>query len=208
MTQILGEDLARIVSNTMKFVNPKSIYLPSELLFNLTVDELQCYACDDYIAITDYAKLSKELFNAGNSPAEETFVLSLEDAKDLERFARENKKSDIGIKFSSLTKGRVQVAFSLNEATQCTYSTGEFRQQNWDLVDAMLFDDFPKTPFYDLSFNPERFTKFSQLKHNKDAPMHWELLQLKNTPIVRFTLGDTITGVIRPLNLEDGDSKS
>jgi hypothetical protein len=201
MIQILGEDLARVISNTMKFVNPASIYLPGELLFDLTSDRLSCYACDDYVALTDSCELSKN-----DSKSEQHFVLSLEDVKDLEKFARENKKTDIGISagYSSIEDETV-ITFQVNEVDSKEYSTGEFRESNWDLVDMMLFEQLPRKPFDALAFRPERFTKFSQLKHDKEAPMKWQLVDAAGIALVRFTIGNTIVGAIRPLTLEDNE---
>lgn len=208
MSQLAGEDLSRIVGNTMKFVNPKSLYLPGELLFNLTANNLSCYACDDYNALTDVAELNT-LFKSAEEAQEQTFVLKLEDVKDLDKFVRDNKKSDIAISFTEVDHGKTQVSFLVNDATKVTYTTLPLREDNWDVVDMILFEECPKLPFYELAFNPERFTKFSQLKHDKEAPMKWELLEMgtseKSMPVVRFTLGNSIIGAIRPLILEENE---
>jgi hypothetical protein len=188
LIQILGEDLARVISNTMKFVNPKSIYLPGELLFDLTNEALSCYACDDYIAIKDSAPIKGE--------GDAVFVLSLDDAKDLEKFARENKKTDLGI-YITIDIVKVEV----NDVDDRIYELAEYREANWDIVDLILFEELPRIPFDDLAFRPERFTKFSQLKHDNEAPMHWRLHEINGNAIVRFTIGDTICGAIRPVNL-------
>ena len=197
MTQILGEDLARVISNTMKFVNPKSIYLPGELLFDLTDGVLSCYACDDYIAIKDSAPMPES--------GDFHFVLSLENAKELEAFARENKKSDLDFKVTINELERYDVTFSMNDVDKVTFETLEFRDVNWDIVDMILFEDIPQVPFFDLAFRPERFTKFSQLKHDKEAPMHWRLHEINGNPIVRFDIGDTIHGAIRPVTMETNE---
>lgn len=197
MIQVLGEDLARVISNTMKFVNPTSIYLPGELLFDLTNEVLSCYACDDYIAIKDSAPMpGAEDFH---------FVLSLEDAKALEKFARENKKSDLSFEVNINELERYEVTFSMNDADRVIFDTLEVRDANWDIVDLILFEELPRIPFDDLAFRPERFTKFSQLKHDKEAPMHWRLHEINGNAIVRFTIGDTICGAIRPVTLESNE---
>lgn len=191
--QILGDDLARVVSNTNKFVNLKSPYLPGELLFYLTPDTLSCYACDDYIAVTDQATLVTSI------PGHHEFVLSLEDAKELEKFARENKKSDL-----SITVGSSGVAFALNEVELKTYELQEYREPNWEFVNYLLTEPLPIKPVYRVAFRPERFTKFSQLKHDKEAPMDWEFLAAdEDRTVIRFKIGETIIGAISAL-LRDG----
>lgn len=194
MIQILGEDLARVISNTMKFVNPKSIYLPGELLFDLTNGVLSCYACDDYIAIKDSAPM--------HEAKDFHFVLSLEDAKTLEKFARENKKSDLSFEVKINELERYEVAFSMNDVDKVIFETLEVRDRNWDIVDMILFEELPRIPFDDLAFRPERFTKFSQLKHDNESPMRWRLHETNGIPIVRFTIGKTLCGAIRPVTLE------
>lgn len=197
MTQILGENLLRVVTNTIKFVNPKSLFLPGELLFSLTSGTLSCYACDDYVSLTDSATLiSKETEAA-------LFVLSLEDAKDLESYARTNKKVDLGIEIFDNT-----VSFSVNEHDFSAYDLAPYREENWEFVNFLLFEELPIKPVYRTAFRPERFTKFSQLKHDKEAPMDWEYLSAdEGRTLVRFKIGETIIGTISALLRDKVDPK-
>jgi hypothetical protein len=189
MTTVSAENLARITANVMKFVNPKSIYLPGEMRFYLTNDELSCYACDDYIALTDKCPVL-----GGTSGRD--FVLSLANVKDLEKFAREAKKFDITIRH----EGSI-VTFGSDE-NNLKFETLEYREENWEIVDFILFEDLEPTELGKLYFRPERFTKFSQLKHDKDAPMVWDFVEGNGHPLVRLKIGETLRGVIRPVTPE------
>lgn len=189
MIKINGDDLATVTKNALMFANPKSLYLPGEILFELTDGMLKVFACDDYFAICSQAKLVM--------PGEKFFVLSLADVKTLEEFSRKNKKEEI------------MITFDLDEVTFATtdseiwFTEGEFREENWYVVDGLIFDP-TVTPVWIQEFdsNPERYAKLSQLKYDKNE--HWIKWRFVETAtgnlLVRFTVGPDISGVIRPLS--------
>lgn len=189
--KINAEDLARVTKNAMMFCNPKSLWLPGEMLFDLTNNTLKVYACDDYFAICSQAPFT------GN--ADTYFVLLLEDVKKLEEFSRKNKKEEIQIIISD---GFDSVTFATTE-TQQEYAFGEFREENWYVVEGLIFDPSVK-PTYIQTFdsNPERYAKLSQLKYNKQEDwIHWNFVETETgNLLVRFTVGPDISGVIRPLS--------
>lgn len=191
MIKINAEDLAKVTKNAMMFVNPKSLWLPGEVLFDLTEGTLKVYACDDYFAICSQAPYSGE--------ADNYFVLQLEDVKKLEEFSRKNKKDEIQIIFSDDFDS---VIFSTNE-TQQEYAFGEFREENWYVVEGLIFDPSVSPTFIQtFDSNPERYAKLSQLKYDKNK--HWIKWNFVETEtgnlLVRFTVGPDISGVIRPLS--------
>lgn len=197
MTRILGDDLARVTGNVIKFVNPKSIYLPGEILFDLTNHRLRCYSSDDYIALTDTASTDSE--------ADFYFVLDIEDVKKLEKFARDNKKYWIEIR-----QKMHGVAFDVDSEAEDSlpFSIKEFREEPWNLLETILFDE----EVTDLSvsrytFRPERLTKLSQLKHDKDAPFDVRVVNLNGFELHRFRIGETLRGVVRPVDRSVVDDK-
>lgn len=199
MIKILGEDLARICGNALMFCNPKSLYLPGEILFDLTDNTLKVYACDDYFAICSQASFT--------GTADTFFVLNLNDVKGytknkekiegLEEFARRNKKDEILI----LPEDTAIQFMAKDEVKVLPF--GEYREDNWYIVEGLIFDP-SVTPVAIQSFdsNPERYSKLSQLKYNKDE--HWIKWKFVETEtgnlLVRFTVGPDISGVIRPLS--------
>ena len=199
MIKILGEDLARVCNNAMMFVNPKSLWLPGEVLFDLTNNTLSVYACDDYFAICSKAQFT------GN--ADTFFVLNLNDIKGytkdkekhegLEEFARRNKKDEILITHD----GNGIINFASNTEA-IAFEAGEYREDNWYIVEGLIFDP-SVTPVSIQGFdsNPERYSKLSQLKYDKEK--HWIKWKFVETEtgnlLVRFTVGPDINGVIRPL---------
>lgn len=192
MIKINGDDLARVTKNAMMFCNPKSLWLPGEMLFDLTDNTLRVYACDDYFAISSQATL------VSFRPKFETFfVLNLPDVKTLEEFSRKNKKDEILITFAGST-----VTFSTNDEVN-TFEVGEFREENWYIVEGLIFDPSVKPVWIqEFDSNPERYAKLSQLKYDKNE--HWIKWNFVETEtgnlLVRFTVGPDVAGVIRPLS--------
>lgn len=189
--KINAEDLARVTKNAMMFCNPKSLWLPGEILFDLTDNTLKVYACDDYFAICSQAPFTGE--------ADTYFVLLLEDVKKLEEFSRKNKKEEIQIIISDDFDS---IIFATTE-TQQEYAVGEFREDNWYLVEGLIFDPSVKPTFIQgFDSNPERYAKLSQLKYNKQEDwIHWNFVETETgNLLVRFTVGPDISGVIRPLS--------
>lgn len=190
MYNIKGEDLARVVGNVMKFSNPKSLYLPGEILFDLTQDRLTCYSSDDYMAITDSAPIE--------SDGEFYFVLDLEDVKKLEKFARDNKK--YRIKINKINDSLID--FDSDDESCGVFELKEYREEAWDIVEMILFDkeniDNEEVHLFDI--RPERLTKLSQLKHDKDAPLAAKFVSINGFILLRFKIGDTLRGVFRPVD--------
>ena len=190
MIKINGDDLATVTKNAMMFCNPKSIYLPGEILFDLTDNTLKVYACDDYFAVCSQAPFT------GN--ADIFFVLSLTDVKTLEEFSRKNKKDEILISIAA----NGNIALSTNDDTKA-FEVGEFREDNWYIVEGLIFDP-SVTPVWIQEFdsNPERYAKLSQLKYNKNE--HWIKWRFVETQtgnlLIRFSVGPNLNGVIRPLS--------
>jgi hypothetical protein len=189
MIKINGDDLATVTKNALMFANPKSLYLPGEVLFDLTDGMLKVFACDDYFAICSQAKLVM--------PGEKFFVLNLADVKTLEEFSRKNKKDEIQISL-----GLAGVDFDTTD-NSISFNYGEFREDNWYVVEGLIFDP-SVSPVWIQEFdsNPERYAKLSQLKYDKNE--HWIKWNFVETAtgnlLVRFTVGPDIAGVIRPLS--------
>lgn len=186
MLKINGEDLARITKNCMMFVNPKSLWIPGEVYFELTGDTISCYACDDYFAVTDSAPL------IGKATGE--MVLSLEDVKKLEAFSRQNKKEEIQI-----ILGETFVEFETTDnAMNCQLL--DYRN-NWDTVYAVIFQEAEPAFIHSYMSNPERYAKLSQLKYNKNTEcITWFHVQSPTGQmIIRFEVGKTLKGAIMPL---------
>lgn len=192
MLKIQAEDLARITKNCMMFVNPKSLWLPGEMLFELTGDSISCYACDDYFAVTDSAPLI--------GAAEKTFVLSLADVKELEAFSRKNKKDEIQISF-----GMTGVDFDANNES-FGFEFGDVRD-NWDIVDAVILEPADEVAITGYMSNPERYAKLSQIKYNKNTEcITWQhVLSPSGQLIIRWSVGETLKGAIMPLKGRQDD---
>lgn len=186
MLKINGEDLARITKNCMMFVNPKSLWIPGEVYFELTGDTISCYACDDYFAVTDSAPLIGK--------ADIQFVLSLDDVKSLEAFSRKNKKEEIQISF-----GTTGVDFDTTDES-ISFNFLEVRD-NWDTVYAVILDEAEPAFIHSYMSNPERYAKLSQLKYNKNTEcITWFHVQSPTGQmIIRFEVGKTLKGAIMPL---------
>lgn len=186
MIKIQAEDLARITKNCMMFVNPKSIWLPGEMLFDLTENTITCYACDDYFAVTDSASLAGGLDTA--------FVLSLADVKELEAFSRQNKKDEVLISFNG-----DGVTFASNDEA-LTFVPGELRD-NWDTVEDTILYPADEVAITGYMSNPERYAKLSQLKYdkNKDCIIWQHVESPTGQLIIRFSVGETLKGAIMPL---------
>lgn len=186
MLKIQAEDLARITKNCMMFVNPKSIWLPGEMLFLLTGDTITCYACDDYFAVTDSASLTGK--------ADKAFVLSLADVKELEAFSRQNKKDEIQISFDL-----DEVTFSAGDEEKF-FTSLEIRD-SWDTVDDVILHPAEPIAITGYMSNPERYAKLSQLKYdkNKDCIIWQHVESPTGQLIIRFSVGETLKGAIMPL---------
>lgn len=200
MLKINADDLARVCKNAMMFANPKSLWLPGEILFEIEGKTLKVFACDDYFAITDSAELT-------TGSAQTFFVLNVRDiqgyTKDkvkhegLEEFARRHKKEEIQISF-----GTTGVDFDSNEES-ISLDFGEFREDNWYIVDGLInSDEVHPVSIYGFESNPERYAKLSQLKYDKEAfGIIWNFVQTEaGNLLVRFSVGSTLRGVIRPLS--------
>lgn len=199
MFSVSAEDLSRVLTNTMKFVNPKSLDLPGEMMFAVSEKTLIVYACDDYVSITDTAEVSSE------QGFETAFVLDLEKVKDLDKICREYKKYDLSIENVEKRIVHVIVGEKLEEAL---YDQGRIAEKNWSILDALIFDDFPVASVQAFCLRPERLTKFSQLKANKEAPVDFSVHVVpylepsdveEEMHIIKFKLGETIRGAIRPV---------
>lgn len=199
MIKILGEDLARICNNSMMFSNPKSLYLPGEILFRFEVDSLRVFATDDYFAISDVANLT-----AGK--AEFSFVLHLEDVKGytknkkkfegLDEFARRNKREEILI-----LPDDSGVFFQTKERSNYFYFADN-RKPAWEVIEGLIFsDEIQPVSITGYRSNPERYAKLSQVKYDKNSfGIDWEHVEtVTGNLLVRFKIGPTINGVIRPL---------
>lgn len=188
MIKINAEDLARVCKNAMMFVNPKSLWLPGEVLFDLTNNTLSVYACDDYFAICATARFT------GN--ADTYFVLKLEDVKTLEEFSRKNKKDEVQV---SINKNGVTFATGDEEKV---FSLGEYREDNWFIVEGLIYsDEITPATIHSFDSNPERYAKLSQLKYDKNKDwIKWKFFETATgNLLIRFTVGPDISGVIRPL---------
>jgi hypothetical protein len=187
------------------FVNPKSLYLPGEIFFLLSGDMLEVYACDDYFAVTDTAIVTEH----DNT----SFVLSLNDVKGytknkehvegLEEFARRMKKEEIAISTDSSS-----VTF-MADMEALTFQKGTYREENWDIVEGLIYSD-EVTPVRIDGFrsNPERYAKLSQLKYDKKKfGIEWKFVETKTgVLLIRFEVGPSLKGVIRPLEeSQEGD---
>lgn len=200
MLKILGEDLARICKNGVMFTNPKSIYLPNEMLFRFENTDLRVFATDDYFAISDVANLT-----AGK--AEFSFVLDAKDVagftkngekvEGLEAFARRNKKEEIQISF-----GTAGVDFDTkDEILSLDYA--ENREPAWEIIEGLIFsDEIQPVAITGYRSNPERYAKLSQIKYDKDSfGIDWFHVEtVTGNLLIRFKIGPTIDGVIRPLS--------
>lgn len=196
MAEVLGEDLAKLAYNAYQFVNPKSIYLPGEILFVVNESALRVYSCDDYIAFTETIPVSGE-------SSEFQFSISLEAAKELEKFARTNKKYKLEIK-----KKMHDVVFymdSENEEEDAAFNAElkPERNETWDIVDVLLFEECERKAPGDYYTRPERIANLSKLKVPKEAPIGWRHVDLNGSHLIRFRMGGTVNGVIKPVNEED-----
>jgi hypothetical protein len=200
MLKILGEDLARICKNASMFTNPKSLYLPNEVLFRFEGTDLRVFATDDYFAISDVATLT-----AGK--AEFSFVLDAKDiagyTKDkvkyegLEEFARRNKKNEIEI-----SVGPLGVDFETNDEAR-HFPFAEYREDAWWVIEGLIFsDEIQPVAISHYRSNPERYAKLSQIKYDKDSfGIDWFHVEtMTGNLLIRFKIGPTIDGVIRPLS--------
>lgn len=198
MAQVSGEELAKLVYNAYQFVNPKSIYLPGELLFMVDQNALRVYSCDDYIAYT-------ETIPVVESGGKMQFVMSLESAKSLEKFARENKK--YAIEIAKKMKDAVFYQVSDEEDNALNAPLGEERNETWDIVDALLFETCPRETPGDYYTRPERVANLSKLKVPKEAPLGWRHVNLNGSHLIRFRLGTNVNGVIKPVDPSDIQSE-
>lgn len=200
MLKILGEDLARICKNGSMFTNPKSLYLPDEMLFRFESDSLRVFATDDYFAISDVAPLS-----AGKTEFSFTltgknvsgYTKNREKVEGLEEFARRNKKNEIVI------------SFDLDEVTFATdneevwFTQAEYREPAWEVIEGLIFsDEVIPVDIHHYRSNPERYAKLSQIKYDKDTfGIDWFHVEtVTGNLLIRFQIGPSIHGVIRPLS--------
>lgn len=192
-----AEDVARLAYNSMQFVNVKSLYLPNQVLFVINSGSLRVYACDDYIAISDTAELNDD------STKMEEFAVNLQQLKELEKFARTNKKSTINI--SQSTDATIWALGESEETYSTTHET--IYHKGWDHVDSILFDKVSRSPSTVYSIRPERVANLSKLKAAKEAPLDFCHFDYGGDHLIRFRLGLTLTGCIRPVAREEVNSE-
>lgn len=193
MTEVLGAELSRAIDNAVHFVNPKSLWLPGELLFEISENYVSVTSCSDYFAAYDAAKLSSE-----STPSR--FVLSLEDAKNLSTLAKERKAKQYTVSLE-VSDGKL-----LAESTEGAkdFEFGITREENWDVVETLLFGtdyEVVSNLITERYFHPDRWSKISQLKP-KDAPLGFTPVNIYGNFLLRIRLGPTFHGAVKSLDTD------
>ena len=189
---ISGEVLAKMAYNAGLFVNPKSLYLPNWVLFVVSVDSLRIYTCDDYIAFTEVTDLesNKDSYR---------FIISLEDLKSLEKFARANKKYLITI---SVTDTEVKFSTSSQEEDSVVYNLEPMVDENWDIVDMVLFEYGDPLSREGFIIRPERLANLSKLKLSEpEAPLIFKWFSVGSVHFLRAKVGSRIRIGIKEVNI-------
>lgn len=184
--EVAGNDLQKMLSNVIKFSVEKSVHLPGVILFSLTDGILRCYTTDDYVIFSDSVSTDGKL--------NLEFVLSLEDAKDAQAFAKLNQKYPIVIEV-------------MDEEVNFRIATdpGNFYKRlpvspKWDVVFFNLFekDEVELQPVTHFAVSYERLQKFYAL--GVKAPIDFESVMTDHAGLIlRFMIGPNILGCISPL---------
>lgn len=190
----------RIVQNAILYTNIKSPRL-QEVRFVLLGDSLHVYATDDYILVTDSC-----IVEGAEKPLD--FSLSIEDVKKLGEWIKEDKKvvhkSTIEVKFkhtlfelSSQDSDR-EVSFSFLK---------EPAYKAWDFLFDLMSEENEQVPVFSVAYRPDRMAKLARLKADKEAPIDMRGVDVNGHLVVQFKLGDTITGVIVPVDRSKVDDR-
>lgn len=191
--EVPGAELARILDNVSLFCNPKSPYLPGEILLVYTKDTFSAYSCSDYIAALDEAATRR----VDSLHADGMVVLKLEDVESLSKIAKGSKAKDYSLEVEFHGDGLAVLTADSEHA----FAGCEFRSENWEIVEAILLDEenVEEASIRDAVFQPDRWSKISQLRP-KNMPVGYMPILYRGHYLLRFRVGKTFRGVVKALD--------
>lgn len=192
MISVSGETLAQMAYNANLFINPRSFYLPNQVLFYAVDNGIRVYSSDDYIGFSQYT-------NTPSNNEDTAFILSVENVKEVEKFARANRKYDVDI-----TVSLDKVTFSCGDEEPLTYSCIEYSEW-WETLDWLIFSEDMEPGADVVNFSrKERLGNISKIKEPSNSPLVLKHFRVETQDpeepeitLIRFELGPYIDGLIR-----------
>jgi hypothetical protein len=195
--KIPAAELDRLVQNALLYSDPKAMRL-QEVLFETPGDgNLYVFACDDYVAVSDYAFFDLRVRKF-------PFAFSIPDLEVLGDWIKKDKKvvHKFGITIQPKMTG---VIFECDETSTDEESDNIFLSDQkpselWGTVFEILNLDLEGFYAPDWAIRPERLVKLARLKAAKEAPIVIRGVELKQKFLVQFKKGSSIVGAIMPVD--------
>lgn len=192
---LAAEDLARLTSNALLFINDKSAYTGGLVRFRASKRLLSVLATDDYVGFWDVVPSANETAI--------DFALNKTLLQQVDKFARDNKKYDIDLEFD---KRYEKLTLKVAEDA-ITLELPEFpdsASHNFEVVEALIFDpEFADTTADVFAVHPDRLAKLYRMKRTDSAPIDIKFAEAGSGRIIlRFKLGKTCRGIINPIRRE------
>lgn len=188
--KISAKELDRVLQNALEFGNEGEVRL-NEILFVFSTDNLSVLSCDDYVAVVD--RVDGDFY-------ENTFSLTIPDAKRLGAWIKTDRKTvkkvDIEVRYKM-----TGIIFEVEDDSFFVSWRGP-KMEGWNLVFQLLEEDHPDVMFDGFAIRPERLTKMSKLRADKEAPIDLRAIDINGHLIVQFRLGHTLRGAIRPVDTD------
>lgn len=194
MTKIPAQELDRIIQNSLLFCDKKAIRL-NEILLSFTPDVVYAYSCDDYVAVSDSLEYEDGFTQDMSIP--------VADAEKLGEWIKKDRKTvhkyDITIrpKFTGIIFGCDET--SSEDEDDNIFITYKAPSDSWNLVKILLDPSASEVSYYGFAIRPERLTKLSRLKADKEAPIDLRGVKVNDHFIVQFRRGETLVGAIMPV---------
>jgi hypothetical protein len=201
--KIVAGELERLLHNALLYADEEAMRL-QQILLVFGEETLQVYACDDYVAVTD----SAELYDGRDLEVS----LSIEDAKALVSWVKENKK--IIHKYDIIIRPKMTgIIFECDETSTDEESDNLFfsdrlgNSEAWELVMQLLEPDQDIVYIKSFLIRPERISKSWRLKADKEAPIAFRGIDINGNNLIQFKKGETIVGCIMPVKPEYVEEK-
>ena len=195
--KIPAAELDRLVQNALLYSDPKAMRL-QEVLFETPGDgNLYVFACDDYVAVSDYASFDLRVRKF-------PFAFSIEDIETLGDWIKKDKKvvHKFGITIQPKMTGDIFECeeTSTDEESDNIFLSDRKPSELWGTVFEILNLDLEGFYAPDWAIRPERLVKLARLKAAKEAPIVIRGVELKQKFLVQFKKGSSIVGAIMPVD--------
>lgn len=189
---VLANELNVLLENILLYTDKKANHL-REVLFVFTSQGIQAFACDEYVAITDLVDV-----DCGESSRE--FALSIEDVESFLAWVKEDKKTVHKTVLELKFKHTVMTGKSNDYDSTFQASYQKPIWENWNVVLELLSEDHKESSSQRFNLNPNRLAKLDRLKADKEAPVAFRWVDIRDTMALQFKKGRTIAGVFQPID--------